>query len=358
MAASLSPPRNKKLEMLVTIRVMDSPPQNSSFQLSQPPHRHFGTSRTFWIFFWVLAVSAVIMGIYLFTISHRSSSMFHQPPGIPTSESFSIVAGERLHWYQLTGSKATEVTASDAVVVKDGSISVIQVGTKLAEGTPVLARSSITTGPKGTLVGIVHTDGSFAALVSDGSQKEGLTTAPSGAVAYAAFTPASTTPAGAPFADLVFGQSNADMWNIVTLTVQNPTPHIVGQGYDPRFLHNGSILAQGNEGVVILNPANGNRTVLIPQAHLFSGMYAVSADLTRIVLTNPPSSFDVYSFDQSTLTATKLGSLPILPPVTFLLDGRLLNLTNSTSANVYNVTQLSSTKVGTITMQPITPHAP
>ena len=324
---------------------MDSPPQTS--------HRHFGNSRTFWLFFWVLVVSAAIMGIYLLSIFGYLPSLSHRSSG-SVSEDFSVIEGGGLHWYQLVGSKATEVPSSDAIVIKDGSVSIIQVGMRLAGGiTPVLARPSTGNGSTGILVGVVHSDGSFTALVADGSLKEGLTTAPSGAVAYAAITPASTTPTTGPFAGLIFERPNAGTWNIVTLTVQNPTPHVVGQGYDPRFLSNGSILAQGSEGVVIIDPTNGNRAVLVPQKSLLSGMYAVSDDFTRIAIMNPPSSFDVYSFDQSTLTATKLGSLPIMPPITFLPDGRLLDLTSSTTADVYNVNATSTSKTGTITLQPI-----
>ena len=338
------------------MRVMDSPPQDSSFPMSA--HRHFGTSRTFWIFFWVLVVAAVIMGTYLLGIFGYLPSLFHRSAALP--EDFSVVEGGGLHWYQLTGSKATEVPSSDAVVIKDSSVSVIQASAKLAAAlTPVLARASATTGPIGTLMGVVNAKGAFTALVSDGSQKEGLTTAPNGAIAYAMFTPASTTSMSGLLGGLIFEQPNAGTWNIVLLTIQNHTPHIIGQGYDPRFLSNGSIMALGSEGVVILSPISSKRTVLIPQKHLLPGMYAVSDDLTHIVLMNPPSSFDVYSFNQSTLNVTKLRTLPIQPPVTFLPDGRLLNLTSSTTASVYNVTQLILSKTGTVTVQPISPsHAP
>ena len=82
---------------------MDSQPQPSSI-----PSRHFGTSTTFWVFFWVLFVAAAIMGIYLLSI-FRYLPWSNSNPRPTIDIVWVIQSNDSATWYEVTGVNAKPV---------------------------------------------------------------------------------------------------------------------------------------------------------------------------------------------------------------------------------------------------------
>lgn len=245
------------------------------------------------------AVAACVIAI-MFVFYVRPGAV-HTTSGTAStvSDEFVLRSGANIGWYSASpdGSFHAKVSPSTAAGIP---ITVTEALPASHGLYPVLATvSTADASDMHSVFGIADANGAFKSIDSKGRFKEGLT-ADGPVVAYAAFIPAVGAAATGPLALNATLATSTGSWEVrlVDLSATNPEAVSIGQGSDPRFLPDGSILAFGNEGVVRIDPKTKARTVVVAHAAGTVGTYAVSPDLAHFALSDVPlgAMTTVYAF--------------------------------------------------------------
>lgn len=254
---------------------------------------HYGMNPTrrssllWWTFFLGLIAACVVAILLIFAHPGITSA----PVGMTsdTAGEFFLRSGASIAWYPSSAGSTIHAELSPAIAV--------QIPLNITEALPasnglypVLATMpTAQNSDMKSVFGIADTKGAFKPIDASGRFKEGLT-ADGAMVAYATFIPASGIATTGPMALNATQATSTGSWEIrvVDLTAANPKAVVLGQGSDPRFLLDGSILAFGSEGVVRIDPQTKVRTVVVPHAAGVVGTYAVSPDLAHFAVSDVP----------------------------------------------------------------------
>ncbi len=149
----------------------------------------------------------------------------------------------------------------------------------------VLARVA---GSEGVVLGLLHTDNTFSAVLADGSTKSSLAVRPDGLALYAA---------------RVAGESH-----ILQINIHNPeTLKDLGRGKSPRLFKDGFFVAITQKGIVRIDPADTTHTVLLARTNADLMHSSLSTDGARAIV-------------PSTSGKTEFITLQSLSPAAFAID--------------------------------------
>lgn len=315
--------------------------------------------RGFWFGVLVLALVLLAAGVLYAYRTRTATSPTSQPS--QSAQEFLVHYGVNSSWYSVVG---TQVAPLDhAPSAPNNTLGIIEIASKLPNGAyPVLTRIP---GESGIVFGIASPDGAFIPVDANGTYKEGLVERSAGLIAFSAFIPAKGIHSVGPAAASSFGiASTSGVWHVMVgnLSADKVVVRDVGQGFGPRFLPDGSILALGKDGVVRIDPSTHSRTVIIDTPYLPPGAYAVSPDLQHVALANVShESVEVYSLATGPQpVATLIGSIKSsLYPFAFMPNGNLFGLDPKTpqTAHVYSLTTPGLPLVSDITLK-VTPTTP
>lgn len=250
-------------------------------------------------------VLIIIGGSIFFTLYNAIPSQKQEPPR------FSIFEGGELSFY---------VIDSGGVVAlnPEGNSTVRYRGMKLVSGdTPVIADSQ---GAAAAKLAVIRTDGTLIDLIDDGVPKYGLAARADGTAVYTAYT-SSVTENGMPMGD----------WRLTAVSVYDTPPlatRELGSGFSPAFADDGGLIAVAPEGLVRIDPSDGNRETLVERAGMTYGIAALSPDATLAVLPNSATHvLDIFSLAPenprlvsylSSITA-EAEAVSFLTPATFIV---------------------------------------
>jgi hypothetical protein len=297
---------------------------------------HHDVSPLVWWTIGLGAVAACVVGLLFASSGSHPLPIIGENGSHPSSE-FAMRYGGSTVWYSVRGNRV--MAESGPSTGRDVPLSVVEALSPHSGLYPVIALMPGTNGQQPE-VGIADTNGAFLALDASANPKEGLSSDGGTRIAYAAFAPAPGIAAGGPAALFAATASSSGSWQVrvVDLSAASPKPVSVGQGSDPRFLPDGSILALGSEGIVRIDPATRARTVVVPHATGAVGSYAVSPDLSFAALSDLSpaalggASVTVYAIS-SDGQAASVGSVPeAFYPIAFTSDNSLIgvNIASST----------------------------
>lgn len=298
-----------------------------------------GHRRSLWFAVLIIALVFLAAGV-LFAYRARTPSPL-APHSNQSAQEFLIHYGVNTSWYSVSGTRASSVDHPSSL--PQSSLGIIEAVAPLPSGAyPVLARIP---GESGIVFGVASPNGAFIPVEANGTYKEGLVERPDGLIAFSTFIPAKGILSTGPTIASSFGTaSTTGAWHVFVTDSSTDKMAVrdIGQGFGPRFLPDGSILALGTAGVVRIDPTTKARSVVIDTPYLPPGAYDVSADLTHVVLANVShESVEVYALTtKPQLSATHVGSIPAsLYPFAFMPNGDLFGLDPKTpqTAHVYSL---------------------
>lgn len=231
---------------------------------------------------------------------------------------FLLHANSASSWWNYAAPDTVQRITAPASFVKATGVTPIEEARVLSSGdVPALVRA----GPSPTVAafGLIGPNGAFRSLTNDPFPKEGLTTNASGSqVAYAVLEPSGQPPH--------FSAAwHIKLYDFSATTM--PAAVDLGEGFEPRFLQNGDILAMSPAGMVEIQPTAKKQIVLSRTAVLWPGMYAASADGSYVATAATATSTAVYALDATTTPATlaRIGTIDYFAyPVAFLQNGQLI----------------------------------
>jgi hypothetical protein len=277
------------------------------------------------------------------------------PQEVSASE-FSWENGGAVAWFSLSGSTLTALSGPSKAPSIPG-VAIREASSETSGGTyPVLVLRDTEDGSDTqTVFGIFDSAGAFLPIDTEGGFKAGLT-AKGNILAYAAFIPHPGTPAAGPAAFSSLYATSTGSWEIrmVDLNATTSSPVSLGQGSDPRFLADGSVLAFGNEGAVRIDPNDLSRTVIVPHAPGIIGSYAASPDLSRIAVSNlfGDGATTIYAISPDGREASAIGVITArLYPIAFASNDELVGMSVASSTpEAYLVSDSGVAAKGTLTV--------
>lgn len=202
-------------------------------------------------------------------------------------------------WYAFSFGMAKKVDGAPGFA--KAPVAVLEARPYGAEGEyAVLARVP---GGEGIALGILHANNTFENILSDGTTKADLAVRPDGTALFGA---------------MIDGESHL---MLLDLTKSGVAPSDLGRGRSPRVFTDGFFVAISNRGIVRIDPATKDVSVLVPSndADIYNG--TISVDGTRAALSLTSGKTLLYRIEQTSPGSVALMStsrFTALSPISFI----------------------------------------
>ncbi len=236
-----------------------------------------------------ILIGVGIVLILVIVISVAGYFYFKSVTTKPNEIRFAMVERTGKQWYALSGHKVIKVESPfgmDSVnpIVRDVALPL------KSSDVPVLVRVS-----NGSQLAVVR--GSKKVFVpflpNDTSYKVDITDRPDGMVAFSEYSIATSTGG-------VEGKWTLASYSLYPQGGLAPETKalLIGNGFSPRFVADGSLVAINSEGLVRVDPTSIGHSVLINRPNVQYGTAAISQDATRVLLPNSVAkTIDFFSID-------------------------------------------------------------
>jgi hypothetical protein len=208
---------------------------------------------------------------------------------------------------------------------------------------------------EGTVLGILHKNGTLEPILTDGTYKTDLAVRSDGTALFASST---STPAVVlalkatiPQADAIFADSHEDTASLMLVNIisKDHAVKYLGQGRSPRIEPDGSFLALTPRGLMVFNPGTNAPKLIIAHANADTVGAAISPDGSVVAIPNAQENTIFYLVRSAGVqTISVIGSQPIGPvnAAAFLDDQHFVTVSSSHTGTDAFVTTVLSTSTG------------